>query len=479
MMLRISRQPPKKSVILRPRDALATAEISAGRRACPELAEGTPCFFPAQLRLHLRALLAIFVLCLIACFAQSPTAPQVDRLLMDDTVQPISAEILSHSIQQAQSDHAALLLIELNTPGGLLDSTRTMVRDIEASPVPVAIYVAPSGARAASAGFFLLEAADVAAMAPGTNTGAAHPVLEGRVLDPIMKEKMENDAAAFLRSYDGIRDRNASAAETAVRESKAFSDQEALDQHLIDVVAKDDSDLLRQLDGRTLKRFDGTTQTLHLANHRVVTLQRTLRENILDHLMQPNLALLILVLGGLLIYLEFHVPGTVVPGAVGALLVLLALFALDLLPIHYTSAGLLLCGLLLVLAEAKFPSHGLLSIAGTCAIVFGMLTLVNGPVPELRVGLVMALAAGIAFGGITFVLAALALKAQRSKSRVGMDALLGQIAIVRTPLSPEGQVLVRGELWNAVCPDRAEKGDSVIIRGYHALTLEVELLNSH
>jgi membrane-bound serine protease (ClpP class) len=400
--------------------------------------------------------------------------PIVDRMVMDDTVQPISAEILARAIGRAQADHAAILLIELNTPGGLLDSTREMVRQIGGSSVPVVIYVAPSGARAASAGFFLLQAADVAAMAPGTNTGAAHPVLEGAVLDPIMKEKMENDAAAFLRSYAGRRGRDPSAAETAVRQSKAFSDTEALDLHLVDVVAKDDADLLRQLDGRTITRFDGSQQTLHLANSRIVTLPPTIRENILDHLMQPNLALLILVLGGLLIYLEFHIPGTVVPGALGALLVLLAMFALNLLPIHYTSAGLLLCGLLLIFAEAKFPSHGLLSIAGTCAIVFGMLTLVDGPVPELRVGLTMALAAGIAFGGITFVLAALALKAKRSKSKVGMDALLGQIAEVRTPLAPEGQVLVRGELWNAICADHAAKGDSVIVRGYRALTLEVE-----
>jgi membrane-bound serine protease (ClpP class) len=402
------------------------------------------------------------------------SASLVERLVLDDTIQPMSEEILVRALHNAASDHAAALIVELNTPGGLLDTTRSMVREIGESPVPVVIYIAPSGARGASAGFFLLQAADVAAMAPGTNTGAAHPVLEGATLDPIMKEKIENDAAAFLRSYSARRGRNAALAETAVRESKAFSDKEALDQHLIDIIAKDDGDLLRQLDGRTITRFDGSQQTLHVAGFSVVTVVPTLREAMLDRLMRPDLAMLILVLGALLIYLEFHVPGTIVPGAAGTLLVLVALFALNMLPIHYASAAVLVCGLALLVAEAKFPSHGILSLVGAGALIFGMLTLVDGPVPQLRVGLAMALAAGLGFGGITFFLAAAALRAKRNKVRTGMDALLGEVAEAQTPLRPTGQVLVRGELWGAHCPAGADKGDFVVVRGFHALTLEVE-----
>jgi membrane-bound serine protease (ClpP class) len=428
------------------------------------------------------ALAAAFV-CLATASAQAhqpavdphaANASFVERLVLDDTIQPISEEILVRALHSAATDHAAVLIVELNTPGGLLETTRKMVREIETSPVPVVIYIAPSGSRGASAGFFLLEAADVAAMAPGTNIGAAHPVLQGATLDPIMKEKMENDAAAFLRSYSERRGRNATLAETAVRESKAFSDKEALDLHLIDLVATDDADLLRQLDGRTITRFDGSQQTLHLAGDSIVTVVPTLRQSILDRLMRPDLAMLILVLGGLLIYLEFHVPGTIIPGALGTLLVLVALFALNMLPIHSISVAVLLCGLLLLVAEAKFPSHGILSLVGAAALVFGMLTLVDGPVPQLRVGLAMALAGGLGFGCITFFLAAAALRAKRNKVRVGMDALMGEMAVAQTELRPSGQVLVRGELWGATCADGAARGDSVVVRGFHDLTLIVE-----
>jgi membrane-bound serine protease (ClpP class) len=400
--------------------------------------------------------------------------PKVAKLVLRDTIQPMSEEILARALASAADERDAALVIELNTPGGLLESTRNIVQHMEQSPVPVIIFVAPTGARAASAGFFLLEAADVAVMAPGTNTGAAHPVLEGQTLDPVMKEKLENDAAAFLRSYAARRGRNVDAAESAIRESKAFGDQEALNLKLIDFIAADDADLLRQLNGRPITRFDGSKLTLQLAGAQMVEIRPTLRENILDKLMDPNLALVILLLGALLIYLEFHIPGTVVPGAAGALLVLLAAFSLNLLPLHYASVALLICGLLLVVGEAKFPSHGLLSLVGTAAVIFGMLTLVNAPVPELRIRLATTLAAALTFGAITFVVARMAWRARQNKVKTGMQALLGEVAVAQTPLEPQGQVLVRGELWTAHCPQGARKGDSVFVRGYHDLTLEVE-----
>lgn len=426
--------------------------------------------------------IALMLLLLAATFASlsaysqsapASNAPLVVRLIFDDTVQPVSEAILVRAIEHAKSENAAALLIEINTPGGLLEITRLMVQHIEQSAVPVIIYVAPSGSRAASAGFFLLESADVAAMAPGTNTGAAHPVEVGRTLDPIMKQKLENDATAFLRSYVGRRGRNLEAAQAAVIDSKAYSDKEALDLRLIDVIANDDADLLRQLDGRSIQRFDGSQKTLHLAGARVVTLPPSLRERLLDTLMNPDLALMLLVIGGLLIYLEFHVPGTVVPGAVGTLLVLVSLFALNLLPLRYTSLAILLGGLLLVVAEAKFPSHGLLSLTGTAALVFGMLTLVNGPIPEMRIHIGTTVALALAFGGITFFVALSAVRAQKSKSVTGPQAMLGEIAIVQTPLKPAGQVFVHGEIWNAISNEHAAKGERVVVEGVDGLTLKV------
>jgi membrane-bound serine protease (ClpP class) len=431
-------------------------------------------------------LAAITLLCGVVSFAlcaglhanADSAAPVVVKLVFNDTVQPVSEAILTRAVEYAAGEHAGALLIEINTPGGLLETTRTMVQRIEQSATPVIIYVAPTGSRAASAGFFLLESADVAAMAPGTNTGAAHPVEMGRTLDPIMKQKLENDATAFLRSYVGRRGRNLEAAQAAVLESKAYSDKEALDLHLIDLIAKDDADLLRQLDGRTIQRFDGSNVTLRFGGARIEDLAPTLRERLLDTLMNPDLALMLLVIGGLLIYLEFHVPGTVVPGAVGTLLVLVSLFALNLLPLRYTSLALLLCGLLLVVAEAKFPSHGLLSLTGTIAVVFGMLTLVNGPIPEMRIHLATTLALALAFGGITFFIAVAAFRARKTKATTGPQAMLGEIAIVQTPLKPEGQVFVHGEIWNAVSHEHAAKGEEVVVHGVDGLTLKVRRVSA-
>jgi membrane-bound serine protease (ClpP class) len=417
-------------------------------------------------------------LALAAPLPGPPPSPVV-LIHLDDTIQPISADYVRRGLEVASSSHAAVALIELNTPGGLLDSTRQIVGDILASPVPVVVYVAPAGSRAGSAGFFILESADVAAMAPGANAGAAHPVVEGAKLDDTMKQKIENDAAAFLRSYVARRGRNVAAAEDAVRKSKSYSDQEALQLNLIDLVANDRTTLLAQLNGRTVTRLDGARTTLHTAGAAVVTVDPTLRERILDRLIDPNLALLILVLGGLLLYMEFHTPGAVVPGALGTVLVLLALFALNLLPVRFTSMLLLAAAFSLLLLEAKFPSHGVLAASGIVALVVGALTLVAGPIPEMRVHLATALSAGIAFGLITVFLLRLAIRARHSKTRTGAEAMMGEIAVVTRQLLPQGpessgQVMVRGELWQAACATPAAEGERVRITGIRGLTLLVE-----
>jgi len=419
-------------------------------------------------------LLSVLMLACCWTLAGQAQQPRVIVIHLDDTIQPISADYMARGLEAAATQHANAALIEINTPGGLLDSMRQMVSKVIASPVPVIVYVAPSGARAGSAGFFLLEAADVAAMAPGSNAGAAHPVVMGAKLDDTMKQKLENDTAAFLRSYVARRGRNVQAAEDAVRSSKSYSDQEALQLKLIDLVAPDDASLLNDIDGRTITRFDGSKVVLHTRGAELVAVDPTLREEILDRLTDPNLAVLVLMVGGLLIYVEFNTPGTIIPGALGTILVLLAVFGLNLLPVRYTSVMLLLAAFALLILEAHFASHGVLAAAGILCLVIGALTLVDGPIPELRVHLATALSAGLAFGLITVFLLRLALRARRSKVRMGGDAMIGLIAVVTQPLAPTGQVLVNGELWQAESATPAARGEQVRVRGLRELTLLVE-----
>lgn len=382
--------------------------------------------------------------------------PLVDKLVLNDTIQPITTSELDRALSRANSDGAAALLIELDTPGGMLDSTRAMVGSILNSRVPVILWVAPGGARAGSAGFFLLEAADVAAMAPGTNAGAAHPVMEfGGQPSGAINDKIVNDAEAFLRSYVTRRGRNAEAAQEAVHASHSYSSQEALDQHLIDFIANDENHLFAALDGHEITRMDGSKQTLHLAGARVQPLRTAMRDEILGWLINPNIALLCLLAGAMLVYLEFNTPGTIVPGALGALLLLLGIFALNLLPIRYTAVLLILAAVVLLLLEAKFGGHGALAIAGIICLAFGTLTLVAAPIPELAVSPWVAFATSAAFGTITVVLLRLAIKARHMKTRLGADALVGCRAIAMEPIlppgqTPEGHVLVEGELWRAV-----------------------------
>jgi membrane-bound serine protease (ClpP class) len=406
----------------------------------------------------------------------TPAAPVVVKLTIHDTIQPITADYLQRGLQEAARLHAQLVIVSLGTPGGLLESTRVMVQAIENSAVPVVIFISPAGSRAGSAGFFVLEAADIAAMAPGTNAGAAHPIVEGRQLDPILKQKIENDAAAFLRSYAARRGRNVEAAEDAVRNSKSYSDEEALKLKLIDLDSADDASLLTALDGREIHRFDGTTQTVHLQGAEIIAIAPSLRERLLSKLTNPDIAVLLLVLGGLLIYLEFNVPGTVVPGSLGTLFVLLSLFGLNLLPVRHTAIALLLAAVVMMVLEAKYGSHGVLALAGVASLVFGLVTLVDGPIPELRVHTATAVGAGLGFGAITFGLAWIALKARRGKVLTGPQAMIGGTAIVRTPLSPTGQVEIRGELWQALLRGRASLavGSAVSVRAIDGLVLIVE-----
>jgi membrane-bound serine protease (ClpP class) len=404
-----------------------------------------------------------------------PSSAEVLRIVVDDTIQPITAEYIGRAVAEAERRKDDALLIELNTPGGLVESTRRIIEKIVASTVPVIIYVTPSGSRAASAGFFILESADVAAMAPGTNTGAAHPVvLGGGKMDDVMKQKMENDAAALLRSVVAKRGRNVEAAESAVRQSKSFTEQEALSEKLIDYVAPTEADLFKQIEGKPIKRFNGQVVRLNPVGAPVHDYDMTLKEHILAYLMDPNIAFILLAIGALALYAEFNHPGAVVPGVVGLIFILLAIFALNLLPTRFAALILILASFVLFGLEAKFATHGVLTVGGIVTLTLGGLLLVDAPIPQMRVHLVTALAVSIPFGIITAFLMGIALRARRNKIVTGMQGLVGEIGIAQTPLAPQGKVFVHGELWDAVASANIAAGQTVVVRQVNGLELRVD-----
>src|SRR5690242_9910591 len=374
--------------------------------------------------------------------AAASAAPKVIAVDVDGMVHPVTTDIVGSALKQAKAEDASLVIIRLNTPGGLMDAMRATIEKMIASPVPVVTYVAPRGGRAASAGFFLLEAGDVAAMAPGTATGAAHPVLMGTEMDPVMKQKVENDAAAYLRSICEKRGRNSQLAETAVRESKSFTEKEALDQHLVELIASNESELLAALDGREVTRFDGSKATLHTAGAAIVNYDLSMREKIISGIADPNIALVLLVIGALGIYVEFSSPGLILPGVAGAILALLGLSALSVLPINWLGAALIGLAFALFLLEVKVTSHGILAAGGAVALVLGAVMLVDSPVPELRIHWVTAISVALPFSFITVFLLTIAMRARRNKVETGREGMLGRVGNAVTGLAPEGKVFV-------------------------------------
>ena len=410
----------------------------------------------------------------LAFAAPALSASKVVAVDVDGVVHPVTTEIVAAAIAQAKKERAALLLVRLNTPGGLMDAMRATIQQIVSSPVPVVTYVAPSGGRAASAGFFILEAGDVAAMAPGTNTGAAHPVALTGEMDAEMKEKVVNDSAAYMRSICTKRGRDSAVAETAVRQSKSFTEREALDQHLIDLIAPNEQQLLRLLDGRTVTRFDGSTVTLHTADATIEVYQRSLRQKIISSVADPNIALILLVIGALAIYVEFTSPGMVAPGVVGAILLLLGLSALSVLPINWLGAALLILAFALFVLEAKMAAHGVLGAGGAVAMMLGAVMLIDSPMPEMRIHWTTAIALALPFSLITVLLLSLVVRARRNKVETGSEAMVGEIGSAFSPLAPEGKIFVHGEYWNAVSPVPVPAGARVRVTAVDGLTLTVE-----
>ena len=397
------------------------------------------------------------------------------RLTLDDQITPASAEVIASAIARAESVGAQAIIITLNTPGGLDTSMREIVSRIDASRVPVIIYVAPSGARAASAGFVILMAADVAAMAPGTATGAAHPVMaDGRDMEKTMSEKVTNDAAAYVRSHAEKRGRDPLAAESTIRESKSFTEREALEKHLIEIIAHDESDLIAQLDGRAITRFDGSKITLQFADERVVEFAPSLRQRLLMALADPRIAFILFALGALCVYFEFQHPGAIVPGVVGSVSVVLALYGFHMLPINLTGVLLIIVALGLFVLEAKVQGFGILGLGGIVAAVVGAMILIDVPNPELRLPLSLVLAVVVPFAGILVFMLKLAMRARRSKVTTGAVGMIGLRGRAQTAIAPEGTIFVRGELWRARSQMSIAAGEDVRVTGIEGLTLDVE-----
>ncbi len=417
-----------------------------------------------------RLLLVLAVLVLSAAAAEGA----VLRVVVDDLIHPISDEFIGRALDEAAAKNAEVVVIELRTPGGLETSMRGIVEKIIRSRVPVIVWVGPSGARAASAGFFILQAADIAAMAPGTNTGAAHPVLFGEKLDDIMKMKMQNDASAFIRTIAQRRGRNVAAAESGVREAKSFTEDEALSLKLINVVAADIPSLLRWANGKTVRRFNGTTAVLKTLGQPVVDYDMSLKQRLLSWIMDPNVAFILMSLGMLALWAEFNHPGAILPGVVGLIAILLSVFALNLLPTRYAAFALILVAFALFALEAKFTSYGIFGIGGVICMIFGALLLVDGPIPEMRVHFITALAVNVPLGAIAVFLMTLVMRAHKNRVVTGTEAMVGEIGIARTALGPDGKVFVHGELWNARANGEIPQGSRVRVRSVDGLRVIVE-----
>jgi len=410
--------------------------------------------------------------------ALTGAAPLVYVAEVDSIIHPVSAEYMIETMELADRNGATLIVFTLRTPGGLVDSTRSIVSRMIAAKTPVAVFVAPAGARAASAGFFLTIAADIDAMAPGTHIGAAHPVAAGgEKMDETMAKKAAEDVAAYARTLASHRHRNATLAALAVTESRAFTEEEALGASppLIDLVAADVPELLKKLHGRTVTRFDGSTLVLRTDGARVVPVAMSLRQRVLSAIANPNVAYLLLSLGTLGLTIELWSPGAVLPGVAGGLCLLLAFFALQMLPVNYAGLLLILFGLLLLALEIKVTSYGLLTAGGLASLVFGSMILMDSPIPELQLSLRVVLPVVLGFAGIAMFLVRLGVASQRRPAVSGVAGMIDELGHAMTAIGPEtpGRVATHGEVWQATSEESIPEGARVRVTQVDGLRLFV------
>lgn len=446
---------------------------------------------------RIAALLSVPSLLFLAALPLSSVPPRaippegharVVELQLDGEIDPVMSEYITAAMDQANREGAALILMTMDSPGGLDISMREIIQRILDSPVPVAVYVTPTGSRAASAGFFILEAADIAAMAPGTHTGSASPVLAiggyPIVVDETLKRKILTDATAYLRSYAGRRGRNMALAETAVTEAKAWTEKEALDGKLIDLIVNSRQDLLAQLNGRTITRFDGRTVALALAQPQIVISEMTMRQRFLARIVQPDIFFVLLLAGVLGLYAEFTHPGLIAPGVIGGIALILALFAMHIVPVNIVALLLIFLALAFFILEAKYTSHGVLAAGGVISMLLGALMLVRSPLTGAGVSLGVALGVTLPFAVLAVALMRLVLRSRRWKPQTGVEELVREVGEVTEAIgggdgpdpAKRGMVFVHGELWRAAAAQAIPKGARVKVVRVEGLTLYVEPL---
>ncbi|HOM94184.1 MAG TPA: nodulation protein NfeD [Candidatus Saccharicenans sp.] len=418
----------------------------------------------------------LFLLLIASCSVYLEA--RILTVTIKEPIHPITAEIIVKAIKQAGQEKAELLIIKLDTPGGLDSSMREIIEAIVSSPVPVVAYVSPAGARAASAGLFISMACDIFAMAPGTSTGAAHPVsigTSGQEQDKTMEEKVTHDAAAYIRTLAEKRGRNIQMAEDAVRKSLSYTEQEALKGKLIDLIAKNEQELIEALDGKEIKRFNGEVQALNLKDQPLVELPLTFRQKLLMAIANPNLAYILLMLGLLGLYFEFANPGAIFPGVIGGISLLLALFSFQILPVNYVGLLLILLGTVFFVLEIKVTSYGALAVGGAISLFLGSVILIKSPIPELRPSLKFIVPVVLGVSLIFVLLVYLVIKAHRRRALTGKEGLVGETGQALTPISQAGKVFVHGSIWRAVSDDKIEKGDKVqVVEVQDHLTLKVK-----
>jgi membrane-bound serine protease (ClpP class) len=382
-------------------------------------------------------------------FAAPAWSAEIVRLRVEDTIQPASQQFIERGLAEAVERDASLVVLELDTPGGLVDTTRDITTAITTCSVPVVVFVNPPGARAASAGFFILLSADVAAMAPGTNTGAAHPVGgQGENLPEDVRDKVTNDAAAMVRSLAEHRGRNPETAEKTVLESISLTAEEALEEGLIDLIADDIHDLLEQLDGLEIERFDGETETLATSGTQMVEIEPSFAERLFSVLANPNIAYLLMALGALGLYVEITHPGGILPGVVGVIFLLLGLYSVSVLPVSWAGIALIFVAMMLFILEVKVTSYGLLTVGGVISFVLGSLMLFDGPIPDMRVSLGVVLPTAVVVAILTGFLLTRVLRAHRARPLTGREGLVGNVGRAISELTPNGKVAVHGEYWD-------------------------------
>ena len=422
----------------------------------------------------------VFLLMPAVAADQHSSVSLVLELSLDGEVEPILATYIDEGLADAARRHAALVLITMDTPGGLSDSMKDMIQHILASAVPVAVYVSPTGARGVSAGFYILLAADIAAMAPGTHAGAASPIIAiggfPQQIDEVFRKKINQDAMAFLRSFTDRRGRNPELAEKAITESKAFTEKEALDGKMIDLIVSSSDDLLRQLDGRTIKRFDGTQALLTLKGPVRTPFELSARQRFLARIVQPDAFFVLLILGVLGLYTEFTHPGVIAPGVIGGICLILALYAMNFLPVNLAGLFLIALALAFFILEAKAPSHGVLAFGGVVSMFLGAIFLIRSPLTSGGVSVGVALAGTLPFAVLAVFLMRLVLRSRQWKTTTGKEELIGAqgIAVARLPAGAEGMVRVHGELWRAESSRPVQEGETVRILRVEGLKLYVE-----